>query len=689
MIANDSTSPGFPRRPLGLDGARRGLHFGADYNPDQWPREVWAEDIALMGQAGVTVVTLPVFSWAHIQPGPDTWDFEWLDEIMDMMAQAGIDVDMATSTASPPAWLTRAHPEVLPVTRTGDTLWPGGRQQWRPTSPIFRRYALDLAQRLAQRYGSHPALIAWHVNNELGCHNAFDYSDDAAAAFRLWLRERYGSLDALNEAWGTAFWSQTYYDFEEILPPRLAASEPNPTQLLDFRRFSSDALRDYLRAESEILREVTPQVPITTNFMVMGDGNAMDYPGWADDVDFVSNDHYLEPGPGAIDELAFSASLTSSIAGHRPWWLMEHSTSAVNWREVNPPKRPGELARDALTHLGHGADAICFFQWRASRVGAEKYHAALLPHAGADSRLFREVEALGASLKGLAELSGSDSVRARAGIVIDYESWWSLTQEFLPHTHLDYRGQLLEWYRALLDLGVRVDVVSSRDELGDYDLLVAPLLHLVPQALRERLEQAVEGGTHLVTTYFSGTADENDHVLLGGYPGALRELLGVQVEELSPLPDDEQVRISGGASDAVGRTWCEVVDVTDESVAVLRRYEEAPGIPGGTPAVTRRQVGAGSATYVSTRLQDEALGALVRELAESVGLGAELPEAVQGEAIASLRRGKDADYWTLTNRGRKALGDSRDVAASLGGRLLAGPDALGIGDAVVVRVARD
>ena len=678
-----TTRPGFPRRPR-REGAA--IHFGADYNPDQWPESTWEQDVALMRQAGITVVTLPVFSWAHIQPGEDSWDFGWLDRIMDRLAQAGIDVDLATSTASPPAWLTTKHPEVLPVTRTGETMWPGGRQQWRPTSPVFRRYALELTRRMAERYAEHPALAAWHVSNELGCHNAYDYSEDAAAAFRDWLRRRYTTLEALNDAWGTAFWSQTYHRWEEILPPRLAASEPNPSQLLDFRRFSSDALRDYLRAEREVLRRVTPSIPITTNFMVMGDTAAMDYPGWAEDVDFVSNDHYLDPRPGGIDELAFSASLTSAIAGGRPWWLMEHLTSAVNWRPVNPPKVPGELMRDSLTHLGHGADAICFFQWRASRAGAEKYHAALLPHAGEDSRLFRDVVALGKRLEELAEVAGSPALPARAAVVFDYESWWTLTQEFLPHTRLDYRGQALDWYRALVGAGLRVDVVSPRNDLVGYDLLVAPLLHVMPADLAERLRAAVAGGSHLVTTYFSGTVDEHDHVILGGYPGALRDLLGIRVEEFSPLLDGEAAALSEGAT---GRMWTEAVEVAAADVRVLRRYVLARGIEPGTPAVTWRPVGHGSATYVSTRLEAEGLAGLVAELLAEAGIEADLPEPLRGQVIASVRRGEAADYWTLTNRGNRALGTAADVAETLGGAALGGAESLGASDAVVVRVPRE
>ncbi len=302
----------------GPDGDRTPrLAYGADYNPEQWPREVWEEDVRLMQEAGVNLVSVGIFSWARIQPAQDEWDFGWLDEIMDLLHAGGIGVDLATATASPPPWLTTAHPEILPVTASGETVWPGARQHWRPTSPVFRTHALRLVRELAERYAGHPALVAWHVNNELGCHNVYDHSDDAARAFRVWLRARYTTLDGLNHAWGTAFWSQRYSDWEQILPPRLAASHPNPTQQLDFKRFSSDALKDHLRAERDVLREITPNTPVTTNFMVMGGTKGMDYADWADEIDFVSNDHYVTPGPRGRDELSFSASLTSAVAGLR------------------------------------------------------------------------------------------------------------------------------------------------------------------------------------------------------------------------------------------------------------------------------------------------------------------------------------------------------------------------------------
>ncbi|WP_017589876.1 beta-galactosidase [Nocardiopsis ganjiahuensis] len=641
----DAASRDWLRWPHDPDRPR--FAYGADYNPEQWPREVWEEDLRLMRRAGVNIVTLGVFSWSRLQPGPDTWDFGWLDDIMDRLHENGIAVDLATATASPPAWLTTAHPEVLPVTRTGETVGPGARQHWRPTSPVFRRYALELTTALAEHYGGHPALAAWHVNNELGCHNVHDYSDDAAAAFRSWLRDRYTTIDGLNHAWATDFWSQRYTDWDQVLPPRLAASHANPTQQLDFTRFSSDVLRDHLRAEREILHRLTPGIPVTTNFMVMGHTADMNYADWAHEVDFVSNDHYVRPEPGGADELSFCANLTGGLARGRPWYLMEHSTSAVNWRSVNPAKAPGEMARDSLLHVAHGADAVCYFQWRQSAGGAEKYHSAMVPHAGADSAVFRDVTELGRVLKeDLAEVAGSGRLPARAALLFDWESRWAVRRDSLPSSLLDVHDEAMSWYTAFLDAGVRVDVLPTDADWEGYDLVVAPLLHVLPEATARRLTGYAEGGGHLVTTYFSGIVDENDHVHLGGYPGPLRDLLGLRIEEFAPLPEGAAVTLDDGST---GTLWSDRLTVTDAGTEVWARYADGP-LAGGAALTRRALPGGGSAAYVSTRLDDAHRTALLNRLLDGAGIGSELPEDLRGRVELTVRAGEGVEYRFLTNR---------------------------------------
>ncbi|MHA7282676.1 beta-galactosidase [Arthrobacter sp. TMS2-4] len=633
--------PSEPNRPR--------MAFGADYNPEQWPRETWDEDVRLMREAGVNVVSLAIFSWARLQPERDTWNFDWLDEVIDLLHANGIAVDLATATASPPPWLATEHPEILPVTQDGSTLWPGARQHWRPTSPVFREHALKLVTAMAERYRDHPAVCAWHISNELGCHNIYDYSDDAARAFRTWLTDRYGSINALNDAWGTDFWSQRYTRFEQILPPRQAASHPNPTQQLDFKRFSSDALKQYLREERDILHRITPDIPVTTNFMVMGESKGMDYADWAAEVDFVANDHYFVPGPQAVDELSFSANLTGNIAGGKPWFLMEHSTSAVNWQPVNTPKKSGALRRDSLTHVAHGADAVCYFQWRQSKAGAEKFHSAMVPHAGEDSPIFRDVVALGRELGGLSDVVGSRRRQAPAAILFDWDSWWASEQDSHPSDRLRYKQEALDWYSAFLALGIRADVVPSAADLTGYGLVVAPVLHVVPAALKARLEDYVTGGGHLVASYFSGITDENDHIWLGGYPGALADLLGIRIDEFGPLHDGDTVQLDNGTAATL---WADRVLPRADDVEVLARYTS--GDHAGDAAVTRRAVSSdprsGSAAYVGARLGASGLEPVLADLAARAGLTSELPADLRGAVEQVLRTGDTTDYVFLINR---------------------------------------
>lgn len=657
------------------------LAFGGDYNPEQWPSEAHAEDRALMREAGVDLVTLGVFSWAWLQPGPDQWDFAWLDEQMDSLHAAGIRVDLATATASPPPWLTHRHPEMLPVTHDGRTLSPGGRQAFCPSSPIYREHALALCTALAERYHDHPALALWHVSNELGCHNARCYCDVSAAAFRAWLRRRYDDdIARLNDAWATAFWSQRYDDFEQVLPPRVAPAHANPTQQLDFMRFSSDQLLDNFVVERDVLHRISPGVPVTTNFMVMRQTMEMDYLRWGRELDVVSNDHYLiAADAGGHRELAFSADLTRGTAGGRPWLLMEHSTSAVNWQPRNRAKRPGEMIRNSLAHVAHGADAVLFFQWRASRAGAEKFHSGLLPHAGTDTRQWREVVELSRVLDSVEEVAGS-TPRNEAAILFDYEAWWGCELDSHPSIDVRYRDRAEDLHRALSAQGVGVDVVHPSADLASYRLVVVPTLYLVSDATVAALTAAADAGATVVVTYFSGIVDESDHVRLGGYPGAFRDLLGVRTTEFLPLLEGERVQVEGLSTEPVtADTWAEDLELTGaEAVAT-----HVDGPAAGRAAVTRRPVGAGTAWYVTTRLDTRGTDALVGRLVTEAGLE-RLPGA-SAEVEVTRRVGEDASWLFVINHGAEPAQVPTHGVELVTGRAVAGDLVVPAGGVAVVR----
>ncbi|MFJ9727935.1 beta-galactosidase [Streptomyces sp. NPDC101209] len=645
-----------------------GIAYGGDYNPEQWPEEVWAEDMRLMAEAGVTMVSVNIFSWALLEPSEGTYDFSRLDRILGLLHEHGIAADLATPTAAPPAWFFVAHPDALPVDADGRRLSYGSRQTFCPSSPAYREAALRIVGELARRYADHPAVAMWHVHNEYGCHNAECFCDTSAEAFRAWLQDRYASLDALNHAWGTTFWSQWYYDWDQILPPRATGAVPNPTHRLDWRRFCSDALLSLYEAERDVLAEAAPTTPATTNFMVMYNFDALDYWRWAPKLDIVSNDHYLRSSdPESEIDIALSGDLVRSLAGG-PWLLMEHSTGAVNWQPVNRAKTAGELRRNALAHVARGADGIAYFQWRAAKAGAEQWHSAMLPHAGTDSQIWRDVVRLGADLRALAEVRGS-TTPAEVAVVWDWDARWALELPSQPSGELRFLDLVRDWYEPLWRAGVAVDFVRPDADLSAYRLVLAPSLYLVDDAGAANLCAFAERGGTLAVGFHSGMVDANCHVRLDGYPGAFRTALGIRTDELFPLLPGETVALSGGGT---GSLWSERVRL--EGAEAVSSYRTGP--LAGIPAVTRNAHGSGAAWYLSTRPDPATLAGLLERVRAEAGVTAVRTAPAGVEAV--LRRGPDADYLFLINHG----GEDASVPVAPGAvELLTGKPA---GDAVAV-----
>jgi len=592
------------------------LFYGGDYNPEQWSKDVWLEDMRLMREAGVNLVTLGVFSWATIEVADGVFEFGWLDEIIELLHENGIGVDLATATASPPAWLTIANPEVLPVNYSGTRLSHGGRQGYCISSPIYKAKTGQLAAKLAERYGKHPAIKMWHVNNEYGCHNPICYCDVSASAWRVWLQRKYSDLDALNKAWGTNFWSQRYHQWAEILPPRETpvGTYPNPTMVLDYRRFSNDEILSLYVNERDAIRAIDSSHPITTNFMSMKHTSVLDYWQWASEVDFVATDHYLiaEDERNFID-LAFQADLTRGFAGGKPWLLMEHSTSAVNWQDRNLPKARGEMLANSLSHVARGSNGAMFFQWRQSISGSEKFHSAMVPHTGEQSRVWKNVKELGGKLGELTELASAETEAAEVAMIFDYQSWWALSQRNLPSTSIDYPELAHDWYRALWDLGVRVDFVapgSTAQQLAKYKMVLAPMLYLLDSKAEQELIHYSENGGYLVASYFTGISDEVDAVKLGGYGGKLvRDCLGVFVDEFAPVRVGESVHLSNGMS---ATEWSQFASVTSASLTA----SFVGGVADGSAAIAQSSGG----TYVGTRLDDESNLELFHNIVNSLGI---------------------------------------------------------------------
>ncbi|GAC1475453.1 MAG: beta-galactosidase [Candidatus Dormibacteraceae bacterium] len=603
------------------------IAYGGDYNPDQWQEEVWAEDVRLMREAGVNLVSLGIFSWSRLQPREDAWDFGWLDRVMETLHEGGVRVDLATATASPPPWLSHAHPEMLPVLADGVRLWPGARQHYCPSSPVYRSASARLVEAIAMRYANHPALAMWHIGNEFGCHVAACWCDVSAEAFRKWLVDRYVTIEELNRAWGTDFWSQRYSKWVEILPPRRTPTWPNPTQQLDFMRFSSDELLECFVSEREILARLSPGIPITTNFMQFF--KPLDYWKWAEREDIVSDDVYQDPlDPDAGMGAAMAADLMRSLGGGRPWILMEQTTSRVNWREINAAKAPGQMRLWSYQALARGADGVMFFQWRQSGAGAEKHHSAMVPHGPVEtSPTWREVVRLGTELKGMDEVCDT-RVPAEVAIVFDWDSWWALELPSKPSALLRALDQVRSYYRHVFDANVTADFAPSVRDLSSYKLVLVPNLYLVSDDAAANLNRYVSNGGNLVMSGFSGIADDREHVRLGGYPAPFREMLGLHVEDFLPLGPDQviPVRFHDG-SETTGRIWTELID--PGAAEVLATY--GGGTLKGKPAVTRHRFGKGTAAYVSTVLDEKAMAVFLTSTWKLAGVAslADMPPGVE------------------------------------------------------------
>lgn len=615
-------------------------HFlhGGDYNPDQWIRtpEVWDEDMRLMKLAGCNVMSIGIFSWASIEPAEGEYNFEWLDAIMDKLHDNGVFAMLATPSGSKPAWMSQSYPEVCRVNADGLREPHCRRHNHCRTSPVYREKCRLINARLAQRYKGHPALILWHVSNEYNggeCHCPLCYD-----AFRTWLKKRYhGSLDELNHAWWTSFWSHTFSEWNQICP----VDKSIHGLMLDWNRFITDQTIDFFKDECKPLRQFTPEIPVTTNFM--GFSTTLDYWKFAREVDVISWDSYPAYHDRPGDWLnAVSVSLAHNLNRsfkQKPYIQMECTPSVQNWKKVNKLKRPGLHTVEALQCIAHGADTVQYFQWRKGRGGCEKFHGAVVDHFPTErTRVFREVAALGKTLAVLDDVVGTASP-VEVAILYDWENRWAIDAAVGPRNEKkDYQAECVSHYRPFWSAGVACDVVGEDSDFSGYKLLIAPMLYMVRPGLAERIESFVRSGGTFVTTYLSGIVNESDLCFQNGFPGPLRKLMGVWAEEIDVLYDDESVMIEAVPGNGFGLSgtysagiFCDLLHAEGARVLAVYGSEFYKGLP----AVTVNAFGNGRAFYIASRndqrFQTDFYRRLIDDLNLRRALGVELPDGVTAQ----------------------------------------------------------
>lgn len=654
--------------------------FGGDYNPEQWDEEVWREDVRLMQRARVNTVTLGVFSWAMLEPREGEYNTAWLDRVIDMLTDAGIGFFLATPTASPPPWFTARYPGALNSRPDGTRLAHGSRDTYAISAPAYRAACRRIARVLADRYGNHQGLRGWHVHNEYG---TLDYGPHAAASFRSWLRARYADLDALNDAWTTGFWSQRYDDWGEISPPVATQYVHNPAQLIDFRRYSSDEMLAAFDEQVREIREAGSQAPVTTNFM-LPTWNHLDQWSWAMHQDVVSVDHYLDSnGPDGEAHVAYGSDLTRGWAGG-PWLLMEQNPAGVITSDRTYTKSTSRMIRNSLGYIARGSQSSLFFQWRASVGGSEQWHGALVPHAGENSRAYAATCELGENLEKIAEvLSPPDDGRlstAEVAIVWHADAWWALETPHLPNDSLTYRDEVRSTHRSLWRAGIATDVIRPGADTDGYRVLVVPCLYVVTPEIAAWLRAFAEQGGTVIVSYLSGIADENLRIANGGYPGMLRDLLGVAADEIEVLAPGARLELTGGF---MGTEWSE--RITLRGASSLHDY--ADGVLEGLPAITHNRLGHGEAIYVSTKLEQESRDEFFAAQMTRVGVAPTLAGSAELGVEAILRRGSRADYIFLLHHGNDAVDVSGQGIDLLTTTDLASGLTLAPGESAVIRVS--
>lgn len=637
------------------------IFYGGDYNPEQWDEEVWEEDIRMMKLYKVNAVTLSVFSWVKLQPNENTYDFLWLDKIINKLWENKIYVILATPTAAQPAWMSKKYSSILPVNVEGHKMKHGRRSNFCPNSSVYRGFASKIAERLAERYKDNPAIILWHVSNEYG---TYCYCENCAKEFRVWLKKKYITIENLNEKWYANFWGHTFYDFDEIGPPS-NLSEILPGALgdrdgtcfqamaIDYNRFMSDSILSCYDNEAKVLKRITPNIPVTTNLMAAF--KPLDYFKWAQHMDVVSWDSY-PANSDSTSNRAFSHDLMRGVKGQEPFLLMEQTPNQTNWQHFNALKRPGVMRLWSYQAMAHGADSIMFFQWRQSRGACEKYHGGLVPHVGHENtRIGRELKILGEELHNLGHNIQDSKIDSKVAIMFDWSNWWAVEFSSGPSIALNYVEQIQKYYKTFHDMNISVDIINPRDDLSKYKIVVAPVLYMVNDEAVKSIENFTSEGGTFITTFLSGMVDESDLVILGGYPGAFKKLLGIWVEEIDSLYPGVKNKIVKTKDSFIDKDEyeCELIcDVVHaEGAKVLATFGKEFYV--GSPSITENTFGKGKAVYIASSPEQNFIKMLTNHYCENCGITSIIKPQI-GVEVSQRKKGEDCFTFVLNHNESEA-----------------------------------
>lgn len=664
------------------------LLHGGDYNPDQWldRPDILEEDIKMMKKAGVNTATVGVFSWSALEPQEGNFQFGWLHDIMDKLYENGIYTVLATPTGARPAWMDEKYPSVLRVEKDGRRNHHSGRHNHCMSSLEYRSLVEKMDTKLAQEFGNHPGLILWHISNEFGgeC-----YCENCKKRFQEYLREKYhNNIEELNKQWWISFWSRRFDSFEQIEPPYDNGEHSILGLNLDWKRFNSWNMKDYLAFERRILKKYTPQVPATANFMKLFE--QLDYVDLAKEIDIISwdgypswNNDYETPADTAA-ELSFDHTVMRSLKKDKPFMLMESTPSLVNWHSVNKLKRPGILRASSIQTIGCGSDTVQYFQWRKGRGAVEQFHGAVVDHLGRDdTRVFKEVSEVGEILKKLAPVTGS-KVTSKAAVLFDWSNRWAIKDmQGMARDTKNYEKEVRKFYNIHLKKGINADIVFPLEDLSSYSLVVLPMYYAVSKEAGEWLKEYVKNGGTVVATYLTAYVNENTLAYLGGFPGAgLGEVFGLYAEELDTLyPTDSNAVLMKDGNKALVKDYCELIKLT--GAEVLGTYES--DFYAGMPAVTVHSYGKGKAYYIGTRMEETDLIKFFTPIWSECGIKEkELPEGVE-YLTRTAEDGSTFDFYVNYNATPATVQLAKDGTNLLNGETVSGKVEILPFNAVVVK----